>query len=257
MDFCYKVSVITVSLNAESFIEEAIKSVLDQTYPNIEYIIIDGGSTDKTLDIINRYRDRIGYFSSEPDNGLFHAMNKGLAVSLGEIIFFLNADDTFSDNKVVQDVLRVFNGNKDLDLIFGDQIFNYGTKKKLKKQSFKITKKQLARMTLQHQTIFAKKALFKNTNGFSEEYRIVSDYDWILNIFLNLKCNYLYIDRAISVMSTEGLSWTTSFEKERIRVMKNHFSFYEILSYRYIPLKLYNLKIFIKGIIYNFAFLKK
>jgi len=244
-----KASIITVCLNAVSAIEKAINTVRSQTCPNIEHIIIDGGSTDGTLDTIKKYIDGISHFISEPDRGLYDAMNKGIKVATGDVLFFLNSDDYFGDDRVVEDVLRVFNENRDIEIVFGNQIFDHGNKTKIKKQSFKVTREQLARMTIQHQTIFARRNLFEQTEGFSEEYKVVSDYDWILKVFLVYDCKYLYLDREISVMSTQGLSWTTDYEKERIRVMKRYFSDYEIFRYRVIPQRIRDISSFLKVLI--------
>ena len=230
-------SVITVCLNAEETIERAIDSVKNQTYPNIEYLIIDGESNDDTVNIVNRNHQCVSFLLSEPDNGIYSAMNKGIRHSNGDVLFFLNADDYFTDENVLADVAAVFNEDPDIELVYGNQIFDHGNRKSQKKQSFLISRKQLAHMTIQHQTIFTKKNLFNQTDGFSNKYRVISDYEWILKVFIELKCQYRYFDRDISVMSTSGLSWSTDFEKERIRAMKKYYTFWEILRWRIIPHK--------------------
>jgi len=233
-----KVSIVTVSLNAAAYIETAIKSVRAQTYPHIEHVMIDGGSTDGTLDIINTYRDGIGYFVSEPDSGLYNAMNKGITAATGDILFFLNADDRFCDDNVIEDVVSVFNRNPDLDIVYGNLIWDWSGKMVRRKQPSTITREFLARTTVLHQTIFVRRKVFGVTGGFSEHHKVVSDYEWVLKVFLRDSCNYLYYDRDIVVMATEGLSWTTTdWEKERIDVMKGYFGFYEILRYRILPMK--------------------
>lgn len=232
-----KISIITVSFNSAALIEESIKSVLNQTYSSIEYLIIDGGSTDGTVEIIERYKGSIDYFVSEPDRGLYDAMNKGIRAATGDALFFLNSDDTFCDERVLGDAAEAFDNNPDVDVIFGNQIFDFGGgKKAIKKQKFEDVRERLARNNIQHQTMFTRKEIFDVTGGFSQKYRIVSDYEWILKTFLVNKCSYVYIDRDISIMSTQGLSSTTNFEPERRQVMKDYFSIYEIYRYRVLPL---------------------
>ena len=232
-----KVSIITVSLNAIAYIEDTIKNVQVQSYPHIEHVIIDGGSTDGTVDVINKYRDRIGYFISEPDNGIYSAMNKGINVATGDILFFLNADDRFCDDEVVEDVVSVFEQKPDLDIVYGNLIWDLSGKMAKRKQPAIITREFLARRTVLHQTVFARRDVFKATNGFSECYKVVSDYEWMVRVFLRDGRKYLYCDRDIAVMGTEGQSWTNSdWEKERIDVMKKHFGFHEIMKYRILPM---------------------
>ena len=101
---CPKISIVTVSYNTSDCIEKTIQSVINQTYPNVEYLIIDGGSTDGTQQIIERYDDRIAYFVSEKDKGLYDGMNKGIAAATGDYLLFMNADDVFVNNEVVEKI---------------------------------------------------------------------------------------------------------------------------------------------------------
>src|SRR5436190_6658409 len=103
-----KVSIITVVYNNERFVADAINSVLSQDHPDIEYIIIDGASVDDTLQVINNYKDRISKIVSEPDNGLYDAMNKGVQLATGEVIGILNSDDLYYDNHVISEVVEAF-----------------------------------------------------------------------------------------------------------------------------------------------------
>ena len=103
-----KVSIITVAYNSFDTIEDTMISVLDQTHSNLEYVIVDGGSSDGTLDLIRKYEHRIGPWVSEKDGGIYFAMNKGIDMSSGEIIGILNSDDVYADNKVLEDVVSVF-----------------------------------------------------------------------------------------------------------------------------------------------------
>ncbi|MDH5525498.1 MAG: glycosyltransferase [Desulfobulbaceae bacterium] len=248
-----KFSIITVSLNSRSTIKETILSVLGQCYSNIEYIVVDGDSFDGTQDIVKSFAHGVDHFISEKDSGIYNAMNKGLTLATGDIVFFLNSDDIFIDEDVVSDISKVFTQSPELEVVYGDQIFKIADQFVVKKQNFKITRKQLAAMTIQHQTIFARKELFQRTKNFSEKYPIVSDYDWILNAFLKQRVRYQYINRAITVMGTEGMSWKYDFEDERRWVMKNYFTLSEIYLYRVLPQLVVNFTKKVKKIVLGAA----
>jgi len=231
-----RLSIITASLNAAPQIEAAIDSVASQTYPLIEHVIIDGGSTDGTLQIIERHRDDIGYFVSEPDRGIYNAMNKGIKAATGDVLVFLNADDRLCDDQVVGDVMSVFDAAPDLEVVYGNLVWDLSGKMVRKKQPSAITRASLAAATILHQTVFSRKHVFEATDGFSERYKVVSDYDWMMKVFVRDGRKYRYYDRDIAVMGTQGLSWSnTDWESERIEAMRSYFTAYEILRYRVWP----------------------
>lgn len=230
-----KLSVVTICLNAAEHIEAAFRSIQSQTYPNIEHIVIDGGSTDGTLNVIERYRNSIGYFVSEPDTGLYNAMNKGIKAATGDILFFLNADDVFSDEHVVSDVMAAFSADPDLDVVYGDQQFKTRGGLVLARQPEFVTREYLRERTIFHQTVFARQNVFEDTDGFSEDYKVVSDYEWMLKVFLG-KYRCLHLNRIIVIFSTDGRSWSTKWESERRTVMRKYFSPWEIMVYRAMPM---------------------
>jgi glycosyltransferase involved in cell wall biosynthesis len=230
------VSIITASLDAAAHIETAIGSVAAQTYPHIEHVVIDGGSTDGTLEVIERNRDKIGYFVSEPDRGIYNAMNKGIRAASGDILYFLNADDRFCDDRVVEDVVSVFEGDQSLEVVYGNLVWDKAGRMDREKQPSTVTRASLAAATILHQTVFARKHVFEATDGFSERYKVVSDYDWMMKVFVRDGRKYRYHDRDIAVMGTRGLSWTsTNWESERIQAMRAYFTTWEILRYRVWP----------------------
>ena len=119
--FFLKVSIITVSLNNAEYIEACIKSVINQDYKNIEYIVIDGGSTDGTIDIIKKYKDKINVWISEPDEGMYDAINKGISISSGDIIGILHSDDLYIDEHVIGNVVQEFRNN--IDSVYADLVY--------------------------------------------------------------------------------------------------------------------------------------
>lgn len=189
MSYLPKISIITVCYNAQSTIENTILSVISQNYCNIEYIIIDGGSTDGTVDIIKKYADRLAYWVSEPDKGIYDAMNKGIAVATGEWIHFRNSGDTFYDNNVIE---RVF-GNKfpeDTVVVHGDCEFIYRNKRKIMRPAI-LTCSYKKKMPIYHPACFVRSSYHKE-HLFNVKYRSSSDYNFIYQIFENkLRTEYL------------------------------------------------------------------
>lgn len=118
-----KISIVTVVYNNERTINDAIISVLSQTYNDLEYVIIDGNSSDNTVNIINNFKDRLGYFVSENDAGIYDAMNKGVLASSGDVIGILNSDDLYQDATVIESVMNQFIQNPSLDIVYGDLVY--------------------------------------------------------------------------------------------------------------------------------------
>lgn len=187
MDVDYKVSIITACYNCKSFIEETITSVLGQTYPNIEYIIIDGGSTDGTVDIIKKYTDKISYWVSEPDNGISDAFNKGITRCTGDIVGILNADDTYTP-EAVHTAVQAFIENPGVGFVFGDAMMcdlggtpcfrwagNPGYAKTIKYDM----------PSIPHPTVFVRRSVYLENGGFDPVYRTAMDYEFLLRITRN------------------------------------------------------------------------
>lgn len=240
-------SIITVALNSEKHIEAAIESVAIQDYPHVEYLIIDGGSSDATLDIIKRNKSHISYYISEPDNGLYHAMNKGISRATGDVLFFLNSDDRFVDSQVLSDVAGQLRGADAPQLIYGNALLESQGGLVRWIQPSRLSRRRLATGTICHQAIFASKELMDLTGGFSEDYRIVSDYAWLLELVHTNGISSKYIDRDIAIMGTDGLSRTTKWEEERLHAMKKYYTPTEIFLWRRLPRLFKPLKKFMKS----------
>jgi glycosyltransferase involved in cell wall biosynthesis len=175
------ISIITVVKNAEKHLEQTIKSVINQNYDNIEYIIIDGGSTDNTLNIINKYENKIDYLVSEIDKGIYVAMNKGADIATGEWIIFMNAGDNFYENNTIE---RIFLGkNYDADFIYGDWKIVYNSKFSRIQQAG-VIKNLWKGMVFSHQSLFTRSHVFKKYK-FNINNKIGADYEFIYNCYIN------------------------------------------------------------------------
>jgi len=175
------ISIITVVFNGGKYLEKTIKSVINQTYNNIEYIIIDGGSTDNTIDIIKKYENRIDYWLSESDKGIYDAMNKGIGLAKGKWINFMNAGDRLFQNNTVK---RIFLGkNYDVDFIYGDWKIVYSSKFSRIQQAGEIENLWKG-MVFSHQSLFTRSHIFKKYK-FNINNKIGADFEFIYNCYKN------------------------------------------------------------------------
>lgn len=223
-----KVSIITVCLNSEQYLEKTIKSVLNQTYPNIEYIIIDGNSTDKTIEIIKKYESRITKWISESDNGIYDAMNKGIALCKGEIIYFLNSGDYLYANNIIQKISNKFL-NHDIIGVYGnvESIDGIGNKKI---RGGKISYNNLLYKRLCHQALFVRKELFDEFGTFSTFFKFSSDHEFIIKCIKKYNNRFIYIDDIISVYLSGGAS-CVQMKKTKLEDLKILYSNYDFIRF--------------------------
>lgn len=219
-----KINIVTVVFNGIKTLEQTILSVVNQTYENIEYIIIDGGSTDGTVDLIRKYEDRIAYWVSEPDNGIYDAMNKGINKSSGDYIYFLGADDFLCDSSIIENVSKVLCNNTKIDLLSGsvwvlDRQFNLQIAYSNKFFLDDIYKGY----RIPHQGLFIRSSLLKK-HYFNCNYKIVADYDLFLKLYFDKSIRFQFIDEKIAFYANDGVSSTSIKKrvKEDIEVMKAH-----------------------------------
>ena len=180
------VSVITISYNQEDFIENAIKSVLNQNYPNIEYIVIDAGSNDQSRKIITKYQKQISKIIFEPDEGPADGLNKGFKIAKGDILCFLNSDDILLDHSI-ETVVQTFKDNN-VDVVYGNAwiIDKYGKKvKKFYSDKFNINMALYGGSFIAQQSTFFKKKSYTDTQGFNKNNKIAWDYEFFIDVALN------------------------------------------------------------------------
>jgi glycosyltransferase involved in cell wall biosynthesis len=201
------VSVITVVFNGREFIEQTLRSVLEQSYDNVEYIVIDGGSTDGTKEIIRKYEHAIDYWVSEPDSGIAEAWNKGIQASTGDIIGIINSGDWYELNAAA-DVAGLFLQNKAAGVIHGNrrQWNESGTRVLgISKPATRVEKVTTSRLPVNHPTCFVRRQTYQTYGLFNMSYRVAMDYDFILRLCKQKVC-FLYLDAVIANMRTGGIS---------------------------------------------------
>lgn len=201
-----KISVITVTFNAEKTVEKTVRSVVGQTYPALEYIVVDGASKDGTMALLEGFRDRISVLVSEPDKGIYDAMNKGIGLATGEWIIFMNAGDCFIDDDVLKDVAAFIVSHPEADAVYGgyEQVFEYGTYPVMPR-NVNLERK----MSVSHQAIFVKTELLRQ-HPFNTAFRFAADFEQLSSIYLD-GSKFVGMDRLIArVEKREG----TTFENE-------------------------------------------
>lgn len=241
------ISIITVALNVRSTVEDTITSVLGQTYKNIEYVIIDGGSTDGTLDIINKYKSKIHKFISKPDKGVYDGMNKGILAASGDIVGFLNADDVFYDKNVIQKVASVFT-NAEVDCVYGNLVYVS------RKNSERITRIWRSRdfsdglfersWTPAHPTFYCKKVLYERFGFYRTDFKIAADVELMYRFLQknHIKSKYVaadFVRMRDSGVSSRGIQSTVVITREMKKAINENggqFNFIKYLFFKFLKI---------------------
>ena len=243
-----KISLITVTYNSSNTLKTTLDSILNQSHTDYEYIVIDGASKDNTVALIKEYEPRFKNkikWISEPDKGLYDAMNKGIRMATGEIIGILNSDDFFTSNDILKQVSEAFEQNRNVDAVYGDIHFVNpdNLQKSVRYYSSKIFKRSLMRLGFMpaHPSFYMRKVCFEKYGNYKTDYKIAADFEYLLRVIFKHKIRTQYIPIDMVTMRTGGAS--TSGFKSHIRIMKEHLrAFHEngiytnalLLSLRYI-----------------------
>ncbi|MCT7983619.1 glycosyltransferase [Laspinema sp. A4] len=196
-------SIITVVYNADNCLEETIKSVINQNYKNIEYIIIDGGSTDNTLSIIKKYEKQIKVWISEPDNGIYEAMNKGISLCQGEIVGIINAGDTYTSNAISR-IVESYQNQSYPSIVVGDckEFQSFDT------QNWLIVSGRLNKLPykmLPHPSVFVPLSIYKEMGVFNTDFKIAADYEFLCRCYKR-SVPFIYVNQIIAIASPRGVS---------------------------------------------------
>ena len=204
-----KISIITVSYNSAATLERSLQSVAEQDWPKVEHIVIDGGSTDISMEIVERYHSQLAHVVSEPDKGIYEAMNKGLALASGDIVCFLNADDLYAHSQVLSQVAMQMREHR-LDALMGDVgFFHEQNPQRLirRYRSDRFHPKRLAWGWMPaHPALFLSSAVVQRVGRFRTDYRIAGDFEYVVRTFHNHTLRYQHLPEVLVRMQTGGVS---------------------------------------------------
>jgi glycosyltransferase involved in cell wall biosynthesis len=216
-----KITVITVCYNSAKTIGETLQSVRDQTYENIEHIVVDGGSTDGTLEVVAIEGGHVVELVSEKDNGIYDAMNKGIQLATGDVVAFLNADDFYKDTEVLARVTRVMQ-TEQLDALYGDvEFFRPGQQNSVARRynSGRFTAGRLGWGWMPaHPALFVRRALFDRYGMFRTDYRIAGDFEFIARVFKHPELRHRHLPESLVRMQLGGIStsgWRATLQLNR------------------------------------------
>lgn len=222
-----KISLITVTYNSSNTLKTTLDSILNQLHTDYEYIVVDGASKDNTVALIKEYEPRFKNkikWISEPDKGLYDAMNKGIHLATGDVIGILNSDDFFTSNSILQQVSEVFEKKGNVDAVYGDIHFVNpdNLKKCVRYYSSKVFKRSLMRLGFMpaHPSFYIRKDCFEKYGNYKTDYKIAADFEYLLRVIFKNKIRTQYIPIDMVTMRTGGAS--TSGLKSHMRIMKEH-----------------------------------
>ena len=204
-----KVSIVTVCYNSARTVGRTVRSVYEQTYPDIEHVVVDGASTDGTVEVIEKAANRVSILLSEADRGIYDAMNKGIARASGDVICFLNADDVYADSAVIARVVGEMAAHR-LDALFGDvAFFRVGAPQKIirRYRSHLFSPERIACGWMPaHPALFMRREIYTDLGGFKTHYRIAGDFEFVARAFGSGKLRYRHVPEVLVLMQAGGVS---------------------------------------------------
>lgn len=196
-------SIITVCYNSKEALPTAVNSLSQQRYSNLEWVVVDGGSSDGTQAYVQQAPVPLGPFVSEKDKGIYDAMNKAIGLATGDVLFFLNSDDAFHDPEVLTDIAALFDADPDLDMVFGSVVMCKGEQQTFKSYMH-INRLTIPFEDLCHQGIFVRRRVFEGVGKFELKWRTSADYDWVMRVY-RAGCKIKGIRRPISFFNNAGM----------------------------------------------------
>jgi len=217
-----KVSIITITYNSAATLEDTLKSVVNQDYPNIEYLIIDGKSKDNTLQIVDKYKDKITKIVSEKDKGLYDALNKGVNLASGDIIGMLHSDDLYESNHVISDIVKTFEKNPTTDGVYADLVFVDRTDISKVTRTWESGNYEegdfLNGWMPPHPTFFVRKECYERFGGFNTKLRLSADYELMLRMIHKNKIKLAYLPKVVVKMRMGGVSNVSLFVRLKANI---------------------------------------
>lgn len=220
-----KISIITINYNDSIGLSKTIESVVNQNFDDYEFIVIDGGSTDGSLAIIEQNKSKINYWVSEKDSGVFNAMNKGIKAAKGEFVIFMNGGDCFASTTILKDISTDL--NSDYDIYFGDNNKISPNSKRLKTYPEKLTFSFFYSSSINHQSTFIRRSLFETYFYYNENYKIASDWEFFVYTICYANVPTKYLKKTIADYDFTGISsnpkFADLFVKEKLKSLKKYF----------------------------------
>lgn len=223
-------SIITINLNNLSGLTKTVDSVLNQQSALYEYIVVDGGSTDGSVDFLQGVKDKLAFFISEKDNGIYDAMNKGIQQASGKYILFLNSGDYFYDNL---SLCKLGADSHDTDIVFGNMLVNDEGVSRVQAYPSTLNMKYFRVETLPHPCTLIKRSLFNTFGLYNTTYKIVSDWAFFVDVIIKGKVSYRHVETLVSVFNLSGLSSRPEsyaiIRQEMYAHLKRHYYFHYVL----------------------------